>query len=208
MHARMPSRSSHRNGTGGSDRKLAAHAIAADKQRKGSANSVWPKRISSSRRRSMVGGESLRNRRRPSSAESLFPHPESFIFDPQSLVLPPTFDQRIRDSQLVAYPRDDKIDQIADEFHAVIESGRGRQDHGAGLGGGGHVAKLDQRQRRLPRHEDQPSPLLQVDFGGAVDQVEAAPLAIALSVPPVQGQTTMPSVGNEPLAIGARLSPK
>ena len=47
MHTRMPSKSSHRNATGGSARALADHAIAAANSANGNANSVWLKRISS-----------------------------------------------------------------------------------------------------------------------------------------------------------------
>ena len=54
MHTRMPSRSSQRNGTGGRPRKLADHAIAAANSANGNANSVWLKRISSSRRTNIV----------------------------------------------------------------------------------------------------------------------------------------------------------
>ncbi len=54
MHTRMPSRSSHRKGTRGSARALADHAIAAAKSANGNANNVWLKRMSSSKRSSIV----------------------------------------------------------------------------------------------------------------------------------------------------------
>ena len=46
--------------------------------------------------------------------------------------------------------------------------------------------------------------LLQVDLGGAVDQVDAGAVGDGAERAVEQGQTTMPSVGNEPLAMGAR----
>ena len=55
MQTKMPSNSSGRNGTGGSLRALADHAITAANSANGNANSVWLKRISSSKRRSMAG---------------------------------------------------------------------------------------------------------------------------------------------------------
>ena len=118
-------------------------------------------------------------------------------------LLPPPLDQRVGDSQLIADARDDEIHEVADQFHAVVEGGRGRQDHGAGFGRQLHVFDLRQRQRRLARHEDQLAALFEVDLGGAVDQVGVIPWAMAPSVLQEQGQTTMPSVGNEPLANGA-----
>ena len=51
MHSRMPSRSSQRNGTGGTARALADHAIAAESNANGNANRVWLKRMSSRKRR-------------------------------------------------------------------------------------------------------------------------------------------------------------
>lgn len=53
MQTKMPSRSSQRNGWGGSARRLADHAMAAAKSANGKAKSVWLKRMSSSRRTSI-----------------------------------------------------------------------------------------------------------------------------------------------------------
>ena len=95
MQTRMPSRSSQRNGTGGSDRKLADHAIAAANSANGNANSVWLKRISSSRRRSMVGGDGLEgdrtffDRKRPKNEPVpglMRRNPYSLISNPSSLI--------------------------------------------------------------------------------------------------------------------------
>ena len=53
---------------------------------------------------------------------------------------------------------------------AVIEARRRRDDHRAGLGHRHQVPQVDQRERRLPRHQDQLAPLLQRHVRGPLHQ--------------------------------------
>ena len=88
----------------------------------------------------------------------------------------------------------------------MVEPRHGRQDHRAGLGRAAKVVEHDDRQRRLAGHQNQFAALLQMHVGRAVDHFALVPWTIALRVPVEQGQITMPSVRNEPLAIGADIS--
>ena len=89
----------------------------------------------------------------------------------------PAAHQCCGDAELIANSCDDEIDQIADRRGAVVKPGAGRQHDGAGFGRPAHVVDLHQRQRRFARHENQFSPLLQMHFRRAVDQVAAHRMA-------------------------------
>src|SRR5262249_19770525 len=137
MHSTMPASSSQRKPP---EWSLAPNvqAITAASSAKGSANSVWLKRIIS------------RMCRRRASIKST----------------PPATHERVLNRQLIADSCHDEVDQVANRLDAVIEPGHGRQDDGAGLGGPAHVLELDGRERRFARHEDQLAALLEVYAGG------------------------------------------
>ena len=59
------------------------------------------------------------------------------------------------------------------DFGAVVKAGAGGQHDRAGFGRPLHVVQLRQRERRLPRHEDQLAAFFQMHFGGAVNQVRS-----------------------------------
>ena len=85
--------------------------------------------------------------------------------------LTPPRDQRVLDAELVEAARDDEVDEVVDRVGAVVEAGRGEEDHGARLVQRREPAQVDRRERRLARDEDELPPLLERDRGRAVDQV-------------------------------------
>ena len=59
---------------------------------------------------------------------------------------------------------------------------------------------MNQRERSLPRNQDQFAALLEVTSAARSTSERLLPCAIADTVPIEQGQTTMPEVGCEPEA--------
>ena len=88
----------------------------------------------------------------------------------------------------------------------VIEGRNQGKDGSSGIGGAVHVADMDFVERRLADAQHQRTLLLQADVGGALDQLEAMPLAMRASVPMLHGITTIASAGYEPLATLAPMS--
>src|ERR1700716_1163383 len=97
----------------------------------------------------------------------------SGALDKRSLAAPgtPARAEGVADAQLVEYPGDDEIDQIADGLRVAIEAGRGRKDDRAGAGKLEHVLEVDRGKRRLTWNEHQRPALLEHHVGGALDQL-------------------------------------
>src|SRR5688500_2667496 len=65
------------------------------------------------------------------------------------LAAAPARRQRVLHLQVVENAGDDEVDEVVDAARAVVEAGRGREDHRAGAGEPGHVLEVDERKRGL-----------------------------------------------------------
>ena len=88
----------------------------------------------------------------------------------------PAPEELVLDAELVEHLSGRLVDEIIDRRRSVVEAGHRRQDSGAGLGDGDHVAHVDQAERRLAWNEHERPALLQRDVRGACKQVAAQPV--------------------------------
>ncbi len=70
---------------------------------------------------------------------------------------------------------EDPVDEVAGHgggvLRLVVEGGDAGIDDGSGFGGGGHVADVNEVQRRFADAENERAALLEADVGGAFDEV-------------------------------------
>src|SRR5215213_4072002 len=85
--------------------------------------------------------------------------------------LSPPRRERVLEAELVEGTRDDEVDEVVDRARLVVEARREEQDHGARLPQPEHVLEVDRRERRLARHEDELTALLDRDGNRAVNEV-------------------------------------
>ncbi len=60
---------------------------------------------------------------------------------------------------------------VVDGLRVVVEGGDDGEDGGAGFGGRGHVANVDEIERRFADAEEERTAFLEADGGGALDEV-------------------------------------
>ena len=69
----------------------------------------------------------------------------------------------------------DSVDEVAGHgdrvLGLVVEGGDAGVDDGSGFGGRGHVADVDEVQRRFADAQEERAALLEADVGGALDEV-------------------------------------
>src|SRR5919198_6177205 len=75
------------------------------------------------------------------------------------------------ETQLVERTGDDEVDEIVDALRPVVEARREEEHRRSRLLDREHVAQMDERERRLARHQDELPLLLQSDGGGSVNEV-------------------------------------
>src|SRR5262249_36691094 len=64
---------------------------------------------------------------------------------------PPTLRRRVADAEVIEDAEDDEIDELHDRLGPVVEARSSGHDDRSGFGERGHVAELDQAERRLAR---------------------------------------------------------
>jgi len=97
----------------------------------------------------------------------------------------------VRNTELIEDARDDEIDEVADRLGAAVESGRRRQDDGAGARELEKVFEVDCGRRSLS-----------ITSAARSIKLSARPAASAPAVPMLQGQIAIASAGFEPEAMG------
>src|SRR2546428_13558732 len=89
----------------------------------------------------------------------------------------PPLDELDLQAQVVDDPLHHEVHEVGDLLGLVIEPRRRGEHDRAGLRGEREVAEMYERERRLPRNENQRAPLLERDVGGALEQRAARPRA-------------------------------
>src|SRR5438477_9675141 len=74
---------------------------------------------------------------------------------------------------MIADPLHDEVDELTDLLRFLVEAGRRRKDDGTRLRRRGHVAEMDERERRLTRDEDELASLFERHVRGPLDQRSA-----------------------------------
>src|ERR1051325_5237172 len=118
-------------------------------------------------------------------------------------------------AQMVENARDDEVHQFGDLCRTMIEAGRGGHYDGAGPRDPQHVLEVNGAERRLARHQDEGTPVLERKVGPPPDRPAppraprpaAPPARLAESVPMEHGQITMPALSADPDAGAAPRSP-
>ena len=75
------------------------------------------------------------------------------------------------DAEVVADASDDEVDEVADTGWFLVETGHGWQNGGSCPTDSHHVLQLDQSERGFAGYEYEGATFLEVDIGGALDQV-------------------------------------
>ena len=115
----------------------------------------------------------------------------------------------MRDAELVERLPHAVVDEVVDGLWKDVEAGHRRQDRRAVEGELVHRLEVAGMERGLADHEHERPALLQMDVGGADDEVVAERVrecAIALMVRMLHGATSIPAVRNVPLATAAARS--
>src|SRR5437660_2825672 len=89
--------------------------------------------------------------------------------------LAPARPETMRNAELIENAGDDEIDEVVDRLRAIIKSRNRRNDRGAGACQLQHVLEMNRGARRFTGDEDERTPFLQHDVGGALDQVVRKP---------------------------------
>jgi len=83
----------------------------------------------------------------------------------------PLVERVVFDADASQRPPDSVRHHLIQSLGAGVEGGNGREDNGADLRGLGHQPQMPEMQGRLPRHEQQRAPLLQLHVRGAGDEI-------------------------------------
>ena len=97
------------------------------------------------------------------------------------------------DAQVIEDPADDRIDKVFHCLRVRVERGHAGQNRRSRCGKPREVVKVNGRQGRLSRSQDQLPPLLQEDIGAAGEEIVGHPGGDPAEVPMLQGTMAIPS---------------